>query len=284
MILYDYFKRPIITWLYKMKQMNEINQVQDEIDFFELFQTLWDGKWLISAFVAIAVLLGGGYILYKDAVYQTKIFLSVDSSVPTNKKQSHLKPLLQSIYIDFQSKFFAEKPFQDWKESNNNISLTFADLSKTKVVDGFLLSKNKDEQLVTFETNKLNDTYILVKTNQLTLVLDVFKYANHINEILKRDYVYKAKNNLKNTDVALKNGGVVDSSTIATILSIKTFIDSTEKGTNVFTIQRPRNPIKLSPNSSLILILSVILGGMIGTLYVLISNAIRKCKEQSANA
>ena len=46
-----------------MKQMNEINQVQDEIDFFELFQTLWDGKWLISAFVAIAVLLGGGYIL-----------------------------------------------------------------------------------------------------------------------------------------------------------------------------------------------------------------------------
>ena len=49
-----------------MKQMNEINQVQDdEIDLFELFQTLWDGKWLISAFVAIAVLLGGGFLLSK---------------------------------------------------------------------------------------------------------------------------------------------------------------------------------------------------------------------------
>ena len=47
-----------------MKRMNEINQVQEnEIDLFELFQTLWDGKWLIIAFVATAVLLGGSLIL-----------------------------------------------------------------------------------------------------------------------------------------------------------------------------------------------------------------------------
>ena len=45
-----------------MKQMNEINQVQDdEIDLFELLQTLWDGKWLISAFVVLATLIGSGY-------------------------------------------------------------------------------------------------------------------------------------------------------------------------------------------------------------------------------
>ena len=70
-----------------MSQMNEMNQVQDdEIDLFELFQTLWDGKWLISAFVAIAFLLGGGFLLSKDAVYQTKIFLSVDSYATINKK------------------------------------------------------------------------------------------------------------------------------------------------------------------------------------------------------
>ena len=35
----------------------------DEIDLFELFQTLWDGKRLISAFVAVAVLLGLGFCL-----------------------------------------------------------------------------------------------------------------------------------------------------------------------------------------------------------------------------
>jgi capsular polysaccharide biosynthesis protein len=268
-----------------MKQMNEINQVQDdEIDFFELFQTLWDGKWLISAFVAIAVLLGGGYILWTDAVYQTKIFLSVNSSVPPNKKQIQLKPLQQSVYIDFQSKFYTEKSFEDWKESNSNTSLVFTDLSKTEIVDGFILSKNKGERLVTFEVDKLNKTFILVNSNQLTLALDVFKYANHINKILKRDYVYQAKYDLKNTDALLKNGASVNASVIETILSINAFIDLTEKGATILTIERPTKPKKISPNYSLILYLSVILSGIIGAIYVLISNAIRKRKEQFANA
>tara|TARA_E500000178_G_C16838006_1_gene669255 strand:+ start:87 stop:203 length:117 start_codon:yes stop_codon:yes gene_type:complete len=31
----------------------------DEIDFYELLQTLLDGKWLISVFVVVATLLGG---------------------------------------------------------------------------------------------------------------------------------------------------------------------------------------------------------------------------------
>ena len=62
-----------------MKERNEMNQVQgDEIDLFQLFQTLWDGKWLIRAFVAIAVLLGGGFLLSKDAVYESKFIYSID--------------------------------------------------------------------------------------------------------------------------------------------------------------------------------------------------------------
>ena len=33
----------------------------DEIDLLELFQTLWEGKWLIGLFIAIATLMGLGY-------------------------------------------------------------------------------------------------------------------------------------------------------------------------------------------------------------------------------
>ena len=90
MIICNYLKSPIIKWLYKMKQMNEINQVQDdEIDLFELFQTLWDGKWLISAFVAIAVLLGGGFLLLKGAAYESKLFYKVDIIPPFITKKRH---------------------------------------------------------------------------------------------------------------------------------------------------------------------------------------------------
>ena len=73
-----------------MSQMNEMNQVQDdEIDLFELFQTLWDGKLLISAFVAIAVLLGFGYLLNKDAVFESKLIYSIDTIPPFYEKKRH---------------------------------------------------------------------------------------------------------------------------------------------------------------------------------------------------
>jgi len=268
-----------------MNQVNQMNQVQDdEIDLFELFQTLWDGKWLISAFVAIAVLLGGGYLLLTDAVYQTKIFVFVDSSVPLNKQQIRLKPFQQKFYIDFQSKFYAEKLFEDWKESNSNTSLVFEELSTTEVIDGFVLLKNEGEQLVSFELDKVGDTFILVNTNRLPLVLDVFKYANHINEMLKRDYVYQAKNDLKNTEVLIKNGGALDGNALESIISVKRFIDELEKGANVLTIQRPTMPKKVSPKSSLILVMSLVFGGMIGVVFILARNAITKRKEQLAKA
>jgi LPS O-antigen subunit length determinant protein (WzzB/FepE family) len=52
-------------------QLNQMNLLQDdENDLFNLLKTLWDGKWIISAFGAIAVLLGSGFILRKDALYE----------------------------------------------------------------------------------------------------------------------------------------------------------------------------------------------------------------------
>ena len=59
-----------------MSQMSEMNQVQDdEIDLFELFETLWDGKWLISAFVAIALLVGGGLSVAERRCVRVKVDL-----------------------------------------------------------------------------------------------------------------------------------------------------------------------------------------------------------------
>ena len=116
-----------------MKRMNEINQVQDdEIDLFEFFKTLWDGKWLISAFVAIAVLLGGSFVLLKDAVYESKLIYSVDTIPPFYEANK--------VSTDFQNKFYSVSVFEEWKKNNGDTSLVFDDFSATEVVDGFVLS------------------------------------------------------------------------------------------------------------------------------------------------
>jgi len=113
----------------------------DEIDLFELFEMLWDGKWLISAFVAIALLLGSGFLLLKDAVYESKLVYSVDTIPPFSSADKAL--------TDFQNKFYSASVFEEWKKNNGDTSLVFEDFSLTEVVEGFVLSKNKYEQLAT---------------------------------------------------------------------------------------------------------------------------------------
>ena len=60
-----------------MTSMND-----DEIDFFELFQTLWEGKWLISAVTVIAILAGGWFLGFKEPAYESKLVYSVDTIPP----------------------------------------------------------------------------------------------------------------------------------------------------------------------------------------------------------
>jgi LPS O-antigen subunit length determinant protein (WzzB/FepE family) len=42
----------------------------DEIDLVELLQTIWDGKWLIATFAAIAVLFGGAFAFLKPSTFE----------------------------------------------------------------------------------------------------------------------------------------------------------------------------------------------------------------------
>ena len=254
-----------------------MNQVQDdEIDLFELIQTLWNGKWLISAFVAIALLLGGGFLLLKDAVYESKLIYSVDSIPPfygANKAST-----------DFQNKFYSVTEFEEWKKNNNDISLVFEDFSATEVIDGFVLSKNEDEQLAILTSEKKGGSFVLVKSNQLPILDDFFEYVTHINGLLKDEYVVRAKEELKIIDARFKDLSSADSNIVNTVLSIDRYIVSAEKGAKVLAIQRPTMPKKVSPKVSLILALSVVLGGMVGVFFILVRNAITKRKEQLAKA
>ena len=277
MILYDNLKRPIITWLYKMKQMNEINQVQDdEIDLFELFQALWDGKWLISAFVAIAVSLGGGFLLLKDAVYESKLIYSVDTIPPFYEANK--------VSTDFQNKFYSVSVFEEWKKNNGDTSLVFDDFSATEVVDGFILSKDEDEQLATIAFEKKSVSSVLVKSNQLPILNDFYEYAEHINLLLKVEYVSRANDELKIIKTHFEDLTSAESNIVQTILAIDRYIASAENGDDMLSFKRPSVPKKVSPKVSLILALSVVLGGMVGVFFILVRNAIAKRKEQLAKA
>ena len=256
-----------------MSNMSHMNQVQDdEIDLFELFQTVWDGKWLISAFVAIAVLLGVGFLLLKDTVYESKLIYSADTIPPFYDADK--------ASTDFQNKFYSVSVFEEWKQNNINTSLVFEDFSMTEVVDGFVLSKDESKQLATLASEKKGGSFVLVKSNQLPILDDLFEYATHISGLLKDEYVVRAKEELKIINARFKDLGSADSNIVNTVLSIDRYIDTAEKGANVLAIQRPTMPKKVSFKSSLILAMYLVLGGIVGVFFILLRNAITKRKEQ----
>ena len=53
----------------------------------------------------------------------------------------------------------------------------FEDFSATEVVDGFVVSKDEGEQLATLASEKKGGSFVLVKSNQLPILDDFFKYA-----------------------------------------------------------------------------------------------------------
>ena len=121
-----------------------MNKIQnDEIDLIEMFQSLWHGKWIISSFVAISIVLASGFLLVKDDVYVSKLFYNVEKTPPFFT--------YDEISNSFQNRFYSEIVFNEWKKVNSKSVLSFEDFSTTKFVNGFIISKDKSEQLALLE-------------------------------------------------------------------------------------------------------------------------------------
>ncbi|MGV6889348.1 Wzz/FepE/Etk N-terminal domain-containing protein [Rhodophyticola sp. SM2404] len=56
--------------------MPDTQQHDDEIDLFELVQTLWDGKWLIGGISSAALAIGGAYLAVTPNSFDASIELS----------------------------------------------------------------------------------------------------------------------------------------------------------------------------------------------------------------
>ena len=248
----------------------------DEIDLFELFETLWEGKWLISTFKLITVLVGSGFLFVKEPVYESKLIYS-ENSVP---------PFYNStkVFNDFQNKFYSVRVFEDWKKTRDNTTLAFDDFSYTEVVDGFIVSKDEDEQLVRLTFDKKGYSFVLVKSRQLKMLSEFFAYAEHINGLLKDEYVLRAKEELQTIHSRFNDLGSADDNIIQTSLSIDRYIVSANQGTSLLNIYPPTMPDRVSAGPLLVLALSALLGGIIGAFFVLFRNAMRQHQEKMAEA
>jgi len=255
--------------------MNRMNQAHDdEIDLFELFEILWSGKWLIAGFTALSILIGGGFLALTEAAYESKIFIKIVDRPPFYNNEK--------VLSDFENFFYLPETFSNWKKSSGDTSITFEDLDKTKNVDGFEFSNDQDDLLILFISDRRSRNFILIRSGQPDMLYGVFNYSNYVKNFLNNNYGMRATAELNLIKGRFEDlfADRADSNIIEILLSIDRFIASLDNGGDVLTMEKPTIPEKVSPKTLLVLALSVILGGMIGVVLVLVRSAIAKRKDQ----
>lgn len=224
--------------------MSEFRPTYDDaIDLFDLFQTLWNGKWIISAFVVLATLIGFGYA----QVAQPKYYVSVKYT--TNIYSVSALQLCGNGIACLESqtiKRFLSLLGDGWSKKNKSSTLAVS------------ISSPMEK----------SDYDVQIEKASTALTNEVFGEATAALALIQTEL----------TDTLLSTERVATN-----MLNAKRIIRSIDNGQSVITFGSV-SIVKSSPKVPMILVLSVLLGGMVGVLYTLIRNVIAKRKEQLAKA
>lgn len=251
----------------------------EEIDLSDTLMTLWQGKWTISVFVVIGAMLGIGFASSIEPVFESRIVFFEERFPPLHENKADKKALID----DFERKFYSEIVFEQWKESNKKTPLSFEEISRTKDKDGFAFLKSRQDLLVVFKRVDGGKQHISVNSDQPTLLDEVFKYTVHVNSLLTRDYVLRTKKGLNVIGPYFGAAEQLDGTALIILLSLDRFISDTTEGANLFTIQRPTSPKKVSPKSQLLNTMGLLMGLITGVIFLLVSQKVGKRKEQLEN-
>jgi len=217
----------------------------DEIDMFELFETLWRGKRLISAVIAIFVI--SGLVYSQLAKPKFEVSVSYDFKIFSLNSQQYCNGKISCISSMNSKQLNVVLANTGWNSKNI--------VSKIDKGSKLVLNTNAPVNVKTH-----ND--FMEKVNQLI--------TNKIyNEALNEVAIISTEMN----NALLKSERVANNKLKA--LRIIQAIDNGQKAIyfSPFVIK------KTSPKTQLILVFSILLGGFISVVFVLVNNVIRKRKE-----
>ncbi len=212
----------------------------DELDLFELFETLWRGKWLISAFVAISVM--SGFVYSQLAQPKFEVSVSYAAKLYSISAQQICGQNVGCI-VGETSKQLMENLDSDWNliKKSNLVLSTEAPLNVKTYDDVF----DKLNQTITNQIyNEALDEVTLIKTELNDALMSTERVATNI---INATRIIKA-------------------------------IDSGQKAISFGSVAIKKKSQKVT----LTLALSIVFGGLIGVIFVLVNNTIRKRKESAS--
>lgn len=231
--------------------MTKIRQEHnDEIDLFELYETLIDGKFIICAFIALATLIGFGYSQIAQPKYdvtvpfRVNVYSVLSHQICDSNNQNHPDWRSSDCLTDATLDHFFNQPDNIWKWKTKADIITHTTTSPSSV-----------------------DEYDIILSNAL----------EYMKKSLRDEAVF---------EIALiesfSNDHLLATDRVSTnLLNAKRVVQLIDNGPNAISFG-PVSVAKSAPNLLLILFLSVVLGGMIGAYFVFARKAIKLRRDQLA--
>jgi hypothetical protein len=221
-----------------------------------------------GVFLVIGGLAGGLYALAIVETYEITLKYKVYEAPPFRPEEQ--------IYTDIERQFYDRSTVAIWKEANPNSTLNFKLIDDPKVIDGIAFQREAEDRFIV-----LSPDSVLVKTDNVGLALEVASYLRFVAAKLVDVYQAKA---IKQRDL-LKRLPRINSSNAILVeelpifdraSSLDDYLDDNLDGAELLRISRPMEPAITSAPKRLVLTISVIIGGVVGVIFVLARSAFRK--------
>ena len=250
---------------------------EKQIDLFNILEELWIGKWIIIKFLFISFACGILVTFLMDQKFESKIKISI--TMPHyNVDKYFTNKFKKSIQSDFKRLFFSKENFESWRNLSENSVVTFQDFRNTKMIDDVVISI-KNNKLVSFTSNRKNELFLVIKSNDIKISNDFFKYLNYVKKSLISKLVIKLNNEFdeinKNSMDTFKQSDSYNNFVIKS-LTMKYKI---ENSNDFISIEHPTKPRKISPRIFTNLTIATIFGAIISVFLLLFNNLLKKRKK-----
>ena len=220
----------------------------DEIDLFEIVEIIWQGKWIIVATVVLAMAAAYAYLHNKPTRYQYSIpYSSVLSSVAAINQ------------CDSNQGFGPNQECRD--------GIIFQHFLPLLTLPFSLDTRNRTLSLTSTDSNDLK-----------ALSVDINKIVSKTTQALKDDAIFELQLINANTPSSILN-----TETIARNYSnVKRLLNSISKGRRAIEFQSAVKTVQ-SPKIPLVLALSVVIGGVVGLLFIFLLRIVASYKNRQQN-
>ena len=242
---------------------------KDEIDLFELIETLWAGKATLAFCWVIGLVFCALYVSILKPSYTIKISYILDLKPPLIEQQA--------INSDIYTTFYNEKTFSQWKDGAPGIALDYEMLGADMLIGDMVFEVEADKKTVRFF-----EDYIEINSNDIGQAHEISNYFQFVGDTLTARYTTEIKEE-RDRRTVLPNQ--LSSSAVVRILSGQNFLETNAAlesylakaatGRKLVVVSKPTVPVKTNLNSSLLVISSFIVSSILGSMIILIKNAYR---------